>query len=318
LENRRCLVIIDRAGLVKDDFYVSGLSAYPIELLDGMTPVLFDGGVTCAARFYTDAIRAVVGERAPEIVFISHVHWDHCGAVSCLKDVFPSMKVAMSPKAGEILKRRNAVLQMENLNKGVGPIIAAFPEVDPAQLIDNPFQPFETDMELKDGQIIELGQGLTVEVFSTPGHTRDHMSYYIPERKILIASEASGCLDATGAVIVEFLADYDLYLSSLKRLAELPVEILCQGHRIVFVGSDEVKAFFDRSIKATTHFKNRVYQFLEAECWSLENIVMQIKAEQYDTNTGIKQPEVPYLINLRAQVEHLAGKAGWSGTSRGL
>jgi hypothetical protein len=45
---------------------------------------------------------------------------------------------------------------------------------------------------------------------------------------------------------------------------------------------------------------------------------MQIKAEQYDTNTGIKQPEDAYLINLRAQVEHLAEKAGWSGTPQGL
>ena len=168
-------------------------------------------------------------------------------------------------------------------------------------------------MKLKDGQIIALGRGLTVEALSTPGHTRDHMSYYIPEKKILIAPEACGCLDAVGAIIVEFLADYDLYLSSLKRLAELPVEILCQGHRLVFVGRDEVQAFFDRSIKATTYFKNRVYELMEAEDESLENVVMQIKAEQYDMNTGIKQPEVPYLINLRAQVEHLAGKVGWLG-----
>jgi 2-aminobenzoylacetyl-CoA thioesterase len=310
-------VIIDTAGLVKDGFYVSGLSVYPIELLDGITPVLFDGGVTCAARLYADAIRAVLGNKEPEIIFVSHVHWDHCGAVSCLKDAFPSMKVAMSPKAGEILKRPNAVLQMESLNAVVRPIVAALPKIDSVQLIDKPFQPFEADMELKDGQIIELGQGLAVEVLATPGHTRDHVSYYIPGRKVLIASEASGCLDATGAVIVEFLADYDLYLSSLKRLAELPVEILCQGHRLVFVGRNEVRAFFDRSIRATIHFRNRVCQLLEAEARSLENVVMQIKAEQYDTNTGIKQPEVPYLINLRAQVEHLAEKIGWTGMPQG-
>lgn len=306
-------MIINTAGLVKDRFYVSGLSVYPIELLDGMVPVLFDGGVTCAGRLYADAIRIVLGEREPEIVFISHVHWDHCGAVSCLKDVFPSMKVAMSPKAGEILKRRNAILQMKKLNTEVRSIVAALPEVDPARLIDKSFQPFEADMELKDGQIIELGQGLTVEVLSTPGHTRDHMSYYIPEKKILIASEACGCLDGNDGVIVEFLADYDLYLSSLKRLAELPVEILCQGHRLVIVGRDEVQAFFNRSLKATTHFKNRVYQLLEAEGSSLESVVMQIKAEQYDMDTGIKQPEVPYLINLRAQVAHLAEKTGSLG-----
>lgn len=315
-------MIIDRAGLIKDRFYVSGLSAYPIQLLDGISPVLFDGGITCAGRLYADAIRSVLGEREPEIVFISHVHWDHCGAVSCLKNVFPSMKVAMSPQAGAILKRRNAVLQMESLNTEMRSIVAAtFPEVDPVRLMDKPFQPFEADMELKDGQMIELGPSLTVAALSTPGHTRDHMSYYIPEKKILIAPEACGCLDGLDdldAVIVQFLTDYDLYLSSLKRLAELPVEILCQGHRFVFVGRDEVQAFFDRSVKATTHFKSRVYELLEAEGSSLESVVTQIKAEQYDTNTGIKQPEVTYLINLRTQVVHLAEKAGWSGTPQVL
>lgn len=311
-------MIIDKAGLVTDRFYVSGLSVYPIELLDGIAAVIFDGGITCAGRLYADAIRSVLGEREPEIVFISHVHWDHCGAVSFLKSIFPSMKVAMSPEAGAIMKRRNAVSQMKSLNAEVRPIVGTFPEVDPVRLIDSPFQPFEADMELKDGQIIELGAGLTVEALSTPGHTRDHMSYYIPEKKILIASEACGCLESDDAIRVQFLTDYNLYLSSLKRLAELPVEILCQGHRLVFVGRDEVQAFFDRSLKATTDFKNRVYELLEAKGNSLESVVMQIKAEQYDTNTGVRQPEIPYLINLRVQVAHLAEKAGRPGAPQGL
>lgn len=299
------------AGLVRGNFYVSGLSVYPIELLDGKTPVLFDGGVTCAGQVYTDAIRKVLHNREPEIVFITHVHWDHCGAVQYLKNIFSSMKIAMSPQAGAILRRRNAISQIEKLNSVAAPILASLPETDPSRLIDVPFKAFIADMWLKDGQIIELGGGLTVEALSTPGHTRDHMSYYIPEKKILIASEACGCLDATGRIIVEFLADYNLYLSSLRRLAKLPVEVLCQGHRLVYVGREEVQAFFKKSIEATIRFRDRVLDLLEKENGSLEHVATQIKAEQYDTNPGIKQPETPYLINLRAQVKHLAEKAGW-------
>jgi len=298
-------------GVVKDGFYIPGCSVYPIELLDGKTPVLFDGGVACAGRLYADAIRKVLHGREPEIVFITHVHWDHCGSVQYLKNVFPSMKIAMSPQAGAILRRRNAISQIEKLNASAGPILASLPEIDPSRLIDVPFKVFKADMWLKDGQTIELGGSLTVEALSTPGHTRDHMSFYVPEKKILIASEACGCLDATGRIIVEFLADYDLYLSSLRRLAKLPIEILCQGHRLVYVGREDVQAFFKQSIEATICFRDRVLSLLEKENASLEGVVMQIKAEQYDTNPGIKQPETPYLINLRAQVKHLAEKAGW-------
>ncbi len=301
-------MIKSTAGLVKDDFYIAGLSVYPIELLDEKIPVLFDGGVTCAGRLYADAIREVLGNREPEMLFITHVHWDHCGAVSYLKNAFPSIKIALSSKAAEILKRKNAVREIERLNAAARSIVAALPGIDPAKVIDDHFQSFEPDIELKDGQIFKLNGGVTVEVLSTSGHTRDNMSFYISEKKILIASESCGCLDATGAVIVEFLADYDLYLSSLRRMAELPVEILCQGHRLVFVGKNEVQAFFDKSISATIAFKERVMNLLEEEGGSLEDVVLQIKAEQYDTNKGIKQPEVPYLINLRAQVKHLAGR----------
>ncbi len=303
-------MIINAAGLVKDCFSVSGPRAYPIYLLDGHSPVIFDGGITCAFHLYADAIRSVLGGKQPEIVFISHVHWDHCGAVSYLKSVFPSMRVAMSPQAGAIMKRRNAVLQMQRFNAEVRSAIPAFPDVDVARLTDTPFQPFNADIELKDGEITRLGPNLSVVALSTPGHTRDNMSYYIPEKKILVTAEACGCLQADGSLQVAFLADYDLYLASLKRLAELPVEILCQGHLFVFVGRHEVQAFLDRSIEATIYFRNRVYELLEAEGSSVESVVMQIKAEQYDTNTGIKQPEAPYLINLRAEVAHLAEKAG--------
>ncbi|HVN96065.1 MAG TPA: MBL fold metallo-hydrolase [Syntrophorhabdaceae bacterium] len=306
-------MIIHTAGLIKNSFYVCGLSVYPVELFDGVTPVLFDGGITCAGRLYADTIRSVLGKKEPQIAFISHVHWDHCGAVSYLKDAFPSMRLATSPDSKTILQRPNAVQQIQSLNEEVQSIVAAFPEVDASRLIDRKFQPFAIDMELKDGEIIDLGGGVTVEALATPGHTRDHMSFYIPEKKALIASEACGCLDGTDAVVVQFLTDYDLYLSSLKRLAELPAEILCQGHRLVFVGRDEVRTFFDRSIKATIEFKDRVDELLEQEDRSLEKVVMQIKAEQYDTNTGIKQPEVPYLLNLRAQVKHLAVRAGSPG-----
>jgi glyoxylase-like metal-dependent hydrolase (beta-lactamase superfamily II) len=152
-------------------------------------------------------------------------------------------------------------------------------------------------------------------VLGTPGHTRDLLSYYIPQKRILIAAEASGSLDSIGNVIPQFLYDYDAYLSSLKRLADLPVEILCQGHRIVFVGGDEIRAFFTRSISESIKFKERVHELLETEAGSIDRVVRRIKAEQYDINQGIKQPEGPYLLNLRAQVTRLAEKRS-GGTKR--
>jgi 2-aminobenzoylacetyl-CoA thioesterase len=305
-------MLITATGPVADHFYISGLAQYPVHLLDCRKPVLFDAGVTCASDLYVDAIRSVLGARQPEILFISHVHWDHCGAVSRLKEVFPKLKVAASRTAAEILKRPRALELMGKLNEGVRAIVAGFPGVDPSRILNQPFRPFVIDMELKDGQVMELDDNLTVHVMETPGHTRDHLTYYIPEKRILIASEASGCLSAAGSIVSEFLTDYDAYFSSLTRLAGLPADVLCQGHRIILTGAEEVSNFFSRSVSEAIRFKDRVNELLGLEAGSVEQVVLRIKAEQYDVIEGVKQPETAYLINLKAQVSHLAEKANRS------
>lgn len=303
-------MLFTMTGLVKDHFYVLGLASFPVYLLDCGKPVLFEGGVTCAGRIYVEAIESVLGVRQPEILFITHAHWDHCGAVYCLKSAFPSLRIAASRESIEILKRAHARKLIDRLNESAKAIVASLSGVNSSRLVNETFRPFEVDIELKGGQIIELNEGLSVEVLATPGHTRDLLSYYIPQKGLLVASDVSGILDSSGNIITQFLVDYDAYLASLKHLPDLPVEILCQGHRLVIVGKEEVGTFLTRSISATIHFKDRVYELLETEAGSIDRVVERIKAEQYDCDKGPKQPEVPYILNLRAQVTHLAEKSG--------
>ncbi|MGD0228923.1 MAG: MBL fold metallo-hydrolase [Syntrophorhabdales bacterium] len=303
---RRFPLVSARTGLVKDGLYTLGLTWSPVYLLDGERPVLFEAGFACAGRIYAEAVRSVLGRRRPELLFLTHVHWDHCGAAGYLRDVFSPLVIGASMRAARIVERPHARELMGALSENVVPLVARLPGIDPAALQGLPFQPFEVVMPLEDGQVVALGKGLTLEVLATPGHTRDHLSYYIPERGILIATEASGILDRAGNLITEFLVDYDAYLSSLKRLAGLPVEILCQGHHFVFVGKDEVAAFFSRSLSEAERFKDRVYGLLEAAEGSVDEVVRLIKAEQWDANTAVKQAETAYLLNLRAQVLHLA------------
>ena len=300
--------VFDRTGPVADGFYVCGVPWSPVYLLDGKQPVLFEAGFTCMWRITEQMIRSALTGREPEMLFLTHVHWDHCGAAGYLRRAFSALRVAASMRATEIMKRPNAVALMANLNRKVIPRVALVDGVDTSRLSEEPFLPFDVDTIVEDGQTIELGPDLTMQVLATPGHTRDHVSYYMPEKKILVATEASGCLDRAGQVITEFLVDYDAYLASLKRLAALPVEVLCQGHHFVFVGAKEVSSFFARSIRETESFKEHVYELLDAEGGSVERAVTRIKAEQYDANPYVKQLEKAYLLNVRARVTHLASR----------
>jgi glyoxylase-like metal-dependent hydrolase (beta-lactamase superfamily II) len=307
-------MVFGGSGPVAYGLYVCGIPWSPVYLLDGKQPVLFEAGFTCMWRIAEQMIRSVLMNREPEILFLTHVHWDHCGAAGYLRRAFSGLQVAASMRAAEIIKRPNAIALMTQLSAQVTPEVASVNGVDTSQLSNEPFLPFDVDLIVEDRQTIELGTDVTVQVLATPGHTRDHVSYYIPEKKILMATEACGCLDRAGQIITEFLVDYDAYIASIERLAALPIEILCQGHHFVLVGMQEVEDFFARSIREAKAYKERVCELLDAEGGAVERVVARIKAEQYDANPHVKQLEQAYLLNVRAQVAHLAARKAVNST----
>jgi 2-aminobenzoylacetyl-CoA thioesterase len=299
-------LIITDTGKVGPGLYVIGTSRMPSYLLDGKQPVIFDAGISCLGPAYQNDIEKILKGRSPEVLFLTHVHFDHCGAAAFLKKAFPDLKIAGSKQAAGILARPNALELMAELNKAA---TEGMRKLAPRLVSDEAFQPFTLDRVLSDGDRIELEDNLTVEVLATPGHTRDSLSYYLPFQKILIASESGGCLDSTGQIITEFLSDYQDYINSIRRLDGLEVEIFCQGHEGVFNGED-ARNFFSRSLLAAKEFRHSVEEALGAEGGNIQKAVARIKAVEYDPKPQPKQPEGAYLLNIEARVRHLAGLIG--------
>jgi len=288
----------NQTGKITYDFYVVGNAAVPVYLMDGPVPVLFDAGLTALGFMYEAGVRKILGNRAPGYLFLTHSHFDHIGAAAHLKSVYPTMKIAGSERTQEILQRDNAVQLIRSLNQDAKDSLES-PNQGP--IYNAPFEPFHLDLKLKGGEIIELASDVHIEVMNTPGHTWDFMSYWVPKKRLLITSEAVGCDDGSGYIFTEFLVDFDAFVSSLTALSRFDVDILCQGHRLVFTGPD-ARGHMDRSLEQAPRFLAMVEKFLEEEQGDIEETVARVKAVEWDQKPWPKQTESAYVLNTRIRV----------------
>ena len=276
-----------------------GNPAIPIYLLDGDNPVIIDAGFSFFGHHYADAISEVLGSRTPAYCLLTHSHFDHCGSVSVLKSHFPEMKVICSEQAKITLARPNAIELIRELNRASVKVVQQNGFQGDASIA---FTPFEIDMTVKEGDLLKISADRTLQVIETPGHTRDCLSYYVPEIKALICSEAAGIPDPTGHIVSECLVDYDLYVNSMKRLALLDLNAICLAHRYAFTGAD-ARNYIPRSLKYCDEFRKLVETYLAEEHGDIARVMTRIRVDEYDVKQEPKQPEPAYLLNLEARIK---------------
>ncbi|HBN26070.1 MAG TPA: hypothetical protein DD405_01200 [Desulfobacteraceae bacterium] len=299
-------MIINKTGKIIDGLFMLGHPGVPVYLVDGDAPAIFDGGFSCLGELYVKEIRKVLGGREPEFCFLSHSHFDHCGAVSIFKKHFPGIKIVSSAKAKKVFERPNAIALIKQLNK------ASEPQVHDSMISQgkvNDFFQFEVDLTVKQDDVLKLSDNISVNVIETPGHTRDCLSYYIPEKKILISSEAFGVQDITGHIYTDFLVDYDIYYNSMEKMIPLETRVICTAHAFVFTEKDAVDYKFN-ALSACKTFLKLVEELLVKENGDTEKVKLRIKAMEYDGKPGFKQPEPAYLLNLAARINVVKKRMG--------
>ncbi len=155
-------------------------------------------------------------------MIITHEHYDHgAGAAELLKKM-PTTIVLASEKTAEILKDPSEFLETSKKHYG-----------EAAGLV-SPFPPVKNVEIIEEGDRIDLGEGVTLEVVTLPGHTPGSIGLFESKTKTFFAGDAVCNYNAQ----YEFymppsfpeLFDYETYLKSLDKMLSYDLVYLCMGH----------------------------------------------------------------------------------------
>ncbi|TDA31899.1 MAG: MBL fold metallo-hydrolase [Hadesarchaea archaeon] len=197
--------------------------------------------------------RELAKEEKVDLLLVSHGHEDHF----CQNRLFEGAKVLCHREdapAVRSVKRLEALYGCPNEEIGNGMMEFLIGMFD---LGDS-----RVDVELEGGEVLDLG-GLEVEVLHTPGHSSGHCCFWIPSERLLFLADIDltsfgpwyGCVDS----------DIDQFLSSLKRVKELPVEVAVTSHKGVVRGREEIREKLEEYGKKIEEREKRLLAFLEEE-----------------------------------------------------
>jgi glyoxylase-like metal-dependent hydrolase (beta-lactamase superfamily II) len=181
---------------------------------------------------------ARIGRRVEDCrrILITHFHMDHCGlagliagrsGASIYLSEIEGQTIRAFAKEGDRASRLRRFGLEHGLDEGtLDTVIRAFSAFKTATT------PFTAAGTLADGDRLDVG-GRAVEIIATPGHSRGHISFHLPEERFLIAGDhilPHITPNLSPDLMVPAFHSLESFLASLARVEELPVAMVCPAH----------------------------------------------------------------------------------------
>jgi glyoxylase-like metal-dependent hydrolase (beta-lactamase superfamily II) len=284
---------------ITDRLWMLGTSAFPLYLYQGDNNhghTIFEGSISAMGPVLDQQLQnlGVANDQVRQVV-VTHAHPDHVMAVPVFQRMFPHMTTIASKLAAQTLQIEKAVAFFGKLDGALTKWLAKRKLIDEQeqQLFDqkDPAKgPIKVDRIVGEGDRIDVGLDRAFTVLETPGHSDCSLSFYEPQDRVLVISDATGYFmpdqDFIWPGYFTSLADY---LQSLERLANTGAEHLCLSHNAVIQGSDDVVAYFQRVIAETERYHKQIVDQVQAGT-AVKAIAEELGNDVYE-RTGQLNPD---------------------------
>jgi hydroxyacylglutathione hydrolase len=236
--------------IVPDVYLIEGLRSSHVYVIvtDGKLVLVDSGTAADADRIVHDIQQGGFPLSALQAIVLTHAHSDHTGSLSAL--------IQRSQAAVWAHRSEVPYVQREQTLPAASPVMRLLLWLGDRLSARQPAP--VVDRALEDGEHLELLGGL--QVIHTPGHTPGSICLYQPERKLLFCGDTMfNVHPITGKqglrpAIRMASCDMKQVYSSLRRLTELEIEMLCPGHGepILSSAGEQIKELIDHTAATTT------------------------------------------------------------------
>lgn len=201
-----------------------------IYLIEGEKKCVIDGGTRSEATRIFKILKGL-NVFPPDIIILTHSHWDHTQAVPFLRK-----KAAQQQENIEVMASRKALPFLED---------QSWNEV----LSEGPFENIKDVTPLNEGDTIDLG-GITLKIFDVPGHMKDHIAILDEKNKNIFVGDSIGCKAGDQFFVPPFQPphwDRDAFINSVNKLREIDYDSLCLAH-FGYIYGDEARSILDEAV----------------------------------------------------------------------
>lgn len=253
---KKCYNIITVKAIPQKEYTMKNITVTDVRcqkgdssfLIDnGNTSILYDTGFGFTGYSVADNIKAVLGERKLDYIFLTHSHYDHALGSAYILRRYPDAKVVAGRYAADIFQRDGAKRTMKKLDAE----FAAECGVTDYEFLGDELR---VDIPCDDGDIINTGD-MQFEVLNLPGHTKCSVGFYCKEKQLLLSSETIGVYDGEKTIVPSYLVSYADTIKSIERVKNMDIKTILAPHYGIL--NDEQTVFFlenmENSVVTTTN-----------------------------------------------------------------